>query len=213
MRPIRADLWETRVDNPYPGLTTHAYLWTGGGGGNVLFYGTQTDADFDQLEALGGVTDHYLSHRDEAGPMLGRIAERFGARLHAPAVELFEIGQHAHVDVPLARRHVDANGIEVIPTPGHSPGSTCYLVPGANGQTYLFTGDTIMVGADGDWVAGYIPPISDSAPLSNSLRLLGTLKPDLVISSAFPSSTAVYAPGMRWADCVEQARTRLAAVA
>jgi hypothetical protein len=72
MRPIRADLWETRVDNPYPGLTTHAYLWTGGAGGNVLFYGTQTDADFDQLEALGGVTDHYLSHRDEAGPMLGR---------------------------------------------------------------------------------------------------------------------------------------------
>jgi hypothetical protein len=45
------------------------------------------------------------------------------------------------------------------------------------------------------------------------LRLLGTLKPDLVISSAFPSSTAVYAPGTRWADCVEQAQTRLAAVA
>jgi hypothetical protein len=86
-------------------------------------------------------------------------------------------------------------------------------VPGANGQTYLFTGDTIMLGADGDWVAGYIPPISDSAPLSHSLRLLATLKPDLVISSAFPSSTAVYAPGMRWADCVEQAQTRLAAVA
>ena len=70
MRPIRADLWETRVDNPYPGLTTHAYLWTGGADGNVLFYGTQTDADFDQLEALGGVAHHYLSHRDEAGPML-----------------------------------------------------------------------------------------------------------------------------------------------
>ena len=213
MRPIRADLWETRVDNPYPGLTTHAYLWTGGAGGNVLFYGTATDADFDRLEALGGVSHHYLSHRDEAGPMLGRIAERFGARLHAPAVELFEIGQHAHVDVPLASRHVDANGIEVIPTPGHSPGSICYLVPGANGQTYLFTGDTIMLGADGDWMAGYIPPISDFAPLSHSLRLLGTLKPDLVISSAFPSSTAVYAPGTRWADCVEQAQTRLAAVA
>jgi hydroxyacylglutathione hydrolase len=213
MRPIRSDLWETRVDNPYPGLTTHAYLRTGGADGNVLFYGTQTDADFDELETLGGVAHHYLSHRDEAGPMLSRIAERFGARLHAPVAELVEIGQHAHIDVPVGSRHVDGNGIEVIPTPGHSPGSTCYLVPGANGQTYLFTGDTIMLGADGAWVAGYIPPISDAAPLAQSLDLLARLKPDLVISSAFPSETAVSAPGVRWSDCVEQARTRLAAVA
>jgi glyoxylase-like metal-dependent hydrolase (beta-lactamase superfamily II) len=116
--------------------------------------------------------------------------------------------------VPLASRHVDGSGIEVIPTPGHSPGSTSYLVPGVNGQSYLFTGDTIMLGAEGHWVAGYIPPISDATPLGDSLRLLGTLKPDLVISSAFPGETAVHVPGpLRWADCVKQARTRLAAVA
>ncbi|MDT5336794.1 MAG: hypothetical protein QOD90_2299 [Mycobacterium sp.] len=214
MRPIRADLWETRVDSPFPGLTTHAYLWTGGADGNVLFYGTQTDADFDAIDELGGVAHQYLSHRDEAGPMLSAVQRRFGARLHAPAAELLEIGQHAHIDVPLASRHVDANGIEVIPTPGHSPGSTCYLVPGVNGQTYLFTGDTIMLGADGDWIAGHIPPVSEAAPLAKSLRLLGALRPDLVISSAFPSDTAVHVPGgAHWAECVAQARTRLAAVA
>ena len=214
MRPIRADLWEARIDSPYPDLTTHAYLWTGGPAGNVLFYGTQTDADFDAIDELGGVAHQYLSHRDEAGPMLAAIALRFGARLHAPAAELLEIGQHAHVDVPVASRHVDANGIEVIPTPGHSPGSTSYLVPGVNGQSYLFTGDTIMLGADGDWVAGHIPPISEAGPLAASLRLLGTLRPDLVISSAFPSDTAVHVPGgTHWADCVAQARSRLAAVA
>jgi glyoxylase-like metal-dependent hydrolase (beta-lactamase superfamily II) len=214
MRPIRADLWEARVDDPYPGLTTHAYLWTGGPAGNVLFYGTQTDADFDAIGELGGVAHQYLSHRDEAGPMLAAIAQRFGARLHAPAAELLEIGQHAHIDVPVASRHVDANGIEVIPTPGHSPGSTSYLVHGVNGQSYLFTGDTIMLGADGDWVAGHIPPISEAGPLADSLRLLGTLRPDLVISSAFPSETAVHVPGGgHWADCVAQARSRLAAVA
>ena len=211
MRPIRADLWETHVDEPYPGLTTHAYLWTGGPGGNVLFYGTATEADFDDIDALGGVAHQYLSHRDEAGPMLARVWERFGSRLHAPVAELVEIGQHAHVDVALGSRHVDANGIEVIPTPGHSPGSTCYLVPGVNGQTYLFTGDTIMLGDDGTWVAGYLPPISDGEPLAESLHLLTMLKPDLVISSAFPSDTAVHMPGARWSECVAQARTRLAA--
>jgi hydroxyacylglutathione hydrolase len=60
---------------------------------------------------------------------------------------------------------------------------------------------------------GYIPPISDAAPLAQSLDLLARLRPDLVISSAVPSGTAVYAPGEHWPDCVEQARTRLAAVA
>jgi hydroxyacylglutathione hydrolase len=209
MRPIRADLWEARVDSPFPGLTTHAYLWTGGPDGNVLFYGPQTDADFDEFETLGGVAHHYLSHRDEAGPMLRRVAERFGAVLHAPVAELVEIGQHAHIDVPLGSRHVDSSGIEVIPTPGHTPGSTCYLVPGVNGQTYLFTGDTLFVDDQGTWRAGYIPPVSDAEPLAASLRVLAPLRPDLVISSAFRES-AVHVPGADWADNVAEARAGLA---
>ena len=211
MRPIRSDLWETRVDNPFPGLTTHAYLWTGGAGGNVLLYSTQTDADFDELERLGGVAHQYLSHQDEAGPMLGDVQRRFGARLHAPAAELAEIGAHAPVDVAFSGRHVDENGIEIIPTPGHTPGSTCVLVPGVNGQRYLFTGDTIFLGEEGDWAAGYLP-FSEAAPLASSLRLLGGITPDLVISSAFPGASAVHAPGRRhWRECVEQARSGLAA--
>ncbi len=214
MLQIRSDLWETRQDNPFPGLKTHAYLWTGGPDGNVLFYSPQTDADFDALDRLGGVAHQYLSHRDEAGPMLSAVAERFGARLHAPAVELLDIGRHAHIHVPLAGRHVDTQGVEVIPTPGHTPGSTSYLVPGANGQTYLFTGDTIFLGADGHWTAGYIPPISDPEPLQHSLRVLGGLTPDLVISSAFAHESAVQVPGpRRWAQCAAQARAKLAEVA
>ena len=103
MHRIREDLWETRADSPFPGLTTHAYLWTGGPAGNVLFYSTLTADDFAAIEDLGGVAHQYLSHRDEAGPMLNRIASRFGSRLHAPAAELDQIGQHRRVDVPLRR--------------------------------------------------------------------------------------------------------------
>ena len=40
--------------------------------------------------------------------------------------------------------HVDTNDVEVLPTPGHSPGSTCYVVTGVGGERYLFTGDTIF---------------------------------------------------------------------
>ena len=202
MRKVLSDLWQTRTDSPFPGLTTHAFLWTGR---NALFYSTATDADFSELEDLGGVSDQYLSHRDEAGPMLTKIADHFDSTLHAPAAELLEIGQHAHVDVPLGSRHVDVNGIEIIPTPGHSPGSTCYLVNGAEGA-YLFTGDTLVYGDAGNWWAGYFPGISDADALADSLRLLRTLSPDVVISSAFQGDSAVHRiqPG-RWTDHVDEA--------
>lgn len=208
MKQVLSDLWQTRTDTPFPGLTTHAFLWTGR---NALFYSTATDADFSELEGLGGLSDQYLSHRDEAGPMLAKIADHFGSTLHAPAAELVEIGQHAHVDVPLGGRHVDVNGIEVIPTPGHSPGSTCYLVNGADGD-YLFTGDTLIFGDAGNWWAGYIPGIGDADSLAASLRLLRTLQPDVVISSAFQGDSAVHRiqPG-RWTDHVDEALEALAA--
>ena len=188
MHQVLTDLWQTRTDSPFPGLTTHAFLWTGR---NALFYSTATDADFEALEELGGVADQYLSHRDEAGPTLARIADRFDSCLHAPVAELLDIGQHSHVDVPLGSRHVDVNGVEAVPTPGHSPGSTCYLVNGADGS-YLFTGDTIVFGESGAWWAGYIPGISDADALASSLRLLRTLSPDVVISSAFQGDSAVH---------------------
>jgi hydroxyacylglutathione hydrolase len=208
MRQVLTDLWQTRTDSPFPGLTTHAFLWTTR---NVLFYSTLTDADFAAIDDLGGVADQYLSHRDEAGPMLARIAERFDSALHAPAAELLEIGQHAHIDVPLGGRHVDVNGIDVIPTPGHSPGSTCYLVDGADGA-YLFTGDTMFLMESGRWWAGYLPGIGDADALAASLQLLRTLSPDVVVSSAFKGDSAVTRiPKGRWHDCVDEALASLSA--
>ncbi|MBX7431110.1 MBL fold metallo-hydrolase [Mycobacterium sp. Y57] len=203
MRQVLKDLWETRPDSPFPGLTTHAYLWTPT---RALFYAPATDADFDQIEGAGGIAHHYLSHRDEAGPMLKRIAQRFGSTLHAPAAERAEIGVHHPVDVPLSIRRTDTNHVEVIPTPGHTPGSTCYLVSGAEGR-YLFTGDTMGRGPDGGWWAGYIEGMSDRAALADSLTLLAELEPDVVISSAFQGDSAVHriAPG-GWQDHVAQAR-------
>jgi hydroxyacylglutathione hydrolase len=209
MRQVLTDLWETRTDSPFPGLTTHAYLWTPS---NALFYSTATDSDFEAIAELGGVADQYLSHRDEAGPMLKHIADRFGSRLHAPVAELLEIGQHAHVDVPLGSRHIDANGVEVIPTPGHSPGSVCYQVAGPEG-TYLFTGDTLILGEKGEWWAGFIEGISDADALAQSLGLLATLQPDVVISSAFQGDSAVQRiDAGHWPEHVEQALAGLSAV-
>lgn len=203
---IRDDLWETRAYSPAPGLTTHAYLWTPRSNRNVLFYSPGTGDDFDEIADLGGIAHQYLSHQDEAGPALRQIADRFGARLHAPAAEVDAIREFAEPRVHLRDRHTDGNGVEVIPTPGHSPGSTCFLVTGLDGLTYLFTGDTVFLSEDVAWTAGFVPGVSDAAALKSSLRLLSTLAPDLVISSAFAGPAGAHALGdTRWATCAEQA--------
>ena len=203
---INDDLYQTRMDSPFPGLTTHAYLWQRPAG-NVLFYSPASDADFDAIDDLGGVHGQYLSHLDEAGPNLARIAERFGRQLHAPAAELREIAEHGRVDVPLeAVRHVDVNGVEVLPTPGHSPGSTCYLVTGVGGHRYLFTGDTIFPAGDGTWSTFVVPGRGDAATMRDSVKLLGTVAPDLVISSAFAGETAIeVVNAARWSEIIDQA--------
>jgi hydroxyacylglutathione hydrolase len=206
MTQIRTDLFETREDSPFPGLTTHAYLWRGPSA-NILFYSLATDADFETIEVLGGMSAQYLSHLDEAGPMLARIADRFGSRLRAPAAELDAIERHARVDVPVdARRHIDSNGVDAIPTPGHSDGSTCYLVRGADGENYLFTGDTMFPAGDGTWSTFLVPGRGGATELRSSLELLGTVAPDVVISSAFGGERAFEeVDTRRWSQCIKQA--------
>lgn len=209
MRQIQPDLWETGADAPFPGLTTHAYLWTPPDGGNVLFYNTASDEELDEMARLGGVAHQYLSHRDEVAPTLRAYAERFGTVLHAAAAERDAVAAVRTPEVVFHDRHVDANGVEVIPTPGHTPGSTCYVVAGAGGLTYLFTGDTIFRGADGRWRAGYLP-FSDADDLLASLDLLAALEPDVVASSAFAGDEGAHLlAGTSWAACVEEARAGL----
>lgn len=212
MRQISDELWETEAEFPFPGLTTHAYLWTGGKSGNMLFYSVTSDANFSPIDKLGGISHQYLSHRDEAGPALALIAQRYGAQLHAPAAEHADIAKHSAVHVPLDAAHIDANGVQVIPTPGHTPGSTCFQLTGADGQKYLFVGDTMFRGESGHWAAGYIEGMSDAATLTKSLDVLAQFKPDVVIASAAPSGHGVLRLGERpWSDYIEQAASGLRA--
>ncbi|MGI5221427.1 MBL fold metallo-hydrolase [Nocardia sp. CA-290969] len=211
VRQLLPDLWETREFIVPGGPRTHAYLWTPPSGHNILFYSPGDDQDFDRLDQLGGVTRQYLSHQDEAGPMLRAVAEHFGSRLHAPAAESEPIGAYTRIDVLLTERSVDDAGVEVIPTPGHSPGSTSYVASGQGGRTYLFTGDTLLRYADGVWRTGYIPGYSDKDGLRAALDSYATVTPDFVISSAFVDGAGGVhrvEPGA-WQGHLEQARAGL----
>ncbi|MCH4564573.1 MBL fold metallo-hydrolase [Halomonas sp. EGI 63088] len=213
MQRVQPDVWETEVESPFPGLTVHAYLLVREAG-NVLFYNTGHRHEIERMAELGGVAYQYLSHRDEVGETLTLVHERFGARL---AGHLAERDDFARVRTPeilfdKRERHLDI--IEVIPTPGHSPGSTCFLVDSAHGKRYLFTGDTLYRTKDGGWRAGFIPGHNtpeDRHTLAESLRLLKTLEPDVVFSSAFTGEAGFQelAPG-EWPGLVDRALAELA---
>lgn len=208
LRQVAADLWETPTDSPFPGLTTHAYLWGRDGAPNVLFYSVATDNDLGELADLGGVGHQYLSHRDEAGPMLEALHARFGTVLHASALEAEDVARHRRPDVLFGAEETDANGVHVLPTPGHSPGSTCFVVDGTDGR-YLFVGDTIYRSTDGMWSAGNLPGVSDAAALRASLDLLAGVRPDLVVSSAFGDGGAHRVDEAGWEQLLAEARNSL----
>lgn len=209
MRQIQPDLWETTVERPLPGLTTHAYLLTHETG-NVLFYNTGLAGEIEQLAALGGVARHYLSHRDELGESINTIRDRYGALLGGHAREQEEFARIRRPDILFERREVHVDRIEVIPTPGHTPGSTCFFVRSADGRSYLFTGDTLWLAGGGRWKAGYLSGISDRGALRASLLTLRELRPDLVVSSAFAGETGFMEMSPdAWPGHVEQALAQL----
>lgn len=189
MREIQPDLWETEVENPFPGLYTHAYLLVREGG-NILFYNTSHDDEFERMVTLGGVAYQFLSHWDELGESVRTIASRFGAKLGGHRRERSEISAYREPDILFDRREVLLGNIEIIPTPGHSPGSTCFFVRSPHGKRYLFTGDTLWLNRAGVLSAALLQG-SNLKEYIESLATLRELEPDLVISSATDGGSGV----------------------
>lgn len=206
MRQVQPDLWETEVESPFPGLTTHAYLYQRVQG-NVLFYNTSQQADIAQFAELGGVAYQLLSHRDEVGESLALIRERFQAKLGIHKQDQESLSEVLKADLVFTDRQALLDDVEIIPTPGHTLGSVCFLVQSLSGKRYLFTGDTLYL-SDWGWQPGMLS-FSDKTALAESLNLLQTLQPDLVISSAYSGQTAIEVVTGQWAEKVKQAMAKL----
>lgn len=146
--------------------------------GNLLLYGTGAVAgERAAIEALGRPVRHYLAHEHEAAfgcgeagaPLLCHEAGRAAVAGHCPIGETFS-----------GRHHVGGD-LEVIPIPGHTPGSTAFLWAADGGARCLFTADTVYLREGGDWVTALLPDSSDRAALIASLELLGGLDFDVLV--------------------------------
>ena len=190
-------------------LNTHAYFLRRSEG-NVLFYNTDNDGDLEQIAELGGARFQLLSHRDESGPSLNRIRDRFGSKLCCSALEAAIIGKDAQVDVAFQVENRHLGDIDIIHTPGHTAGSICFFYTSPYGKSYLFTGDTIFQ-SGGKWATLAFPQAGGSkASLAESLLRLRNLNPDIVMSSAFVGDVSVVEViGDEWAQAIDDNISRL----
>ncbi len=116
-------------------------------------YLIHTHAHFDHIADVGGLRERThaaaLLHPEDlpiyhAQPML---AARFGLPAMPAVVQLD--GDLRDGD----RISIGGVSVEVLHTPGHTPGSVCFAC-GDGAQTRLLTGDTLFAGAIGRWDLG-----------------------------------------------------------
>ncbi len=208
MKQLQEDLWQSTVHSMGT-LNTHAYFLRRAEG-NVLFYNTGNEGDLEKIGELGGIRFQLLSHRDESGPSLSRIRDRFGSRLCCSALEAAVIGKNAQVDIAFQSSDHHLGDIDIIHTPGHTAGSICFFYKSPYGKSYLFTGDTIFQ-SDGKWATLAFPQAGGSeAALADSLLRLRNLNPDMVMCSAFVGDVSVVkVTGDEWAQAIDDTIHRL----
>jgi hydroxyacylglutathione hydrolase len=221
MRQIYPDLWQTSREHPIPGrpdVVSHAYLLLRDKG-NVLFYNTGREAvgavsdegDLRRIEELGGIGHQFLGHSHEASASLDPIRRRFGSKLvvHRDDARAVERETGAEPDELIEGRGVWLEDIEAIPTPGHTAGSVSYLYRSPHGRTYLFTGDAI-VPSRGSWTAVPLKE-SDRTKIRESLALLGSFNPDVVMAAAaLGADTLQEVTAQSWREAVAAAERTLA---
>ena len=138
--------------------------------GNLLVYSAPGLQDV----APAGVARHYLNHHHEAAfGAQGSVAPLF---VHEADAE--RTRRAMTVRGTFSRRHTLDDDLEVIPIPGHTPGSTAYLWDSGE-RRYLFTGDSVYL-VDGEW-RGALLESSDKEAYLDSLDLLRGLEFDVLV--------------------------------
>lgn len=146
--------------------------------------GLLDQAETDGIEIVGALVTHY--HQDHVGGEifghtiegLGRLLERHPVPIHVNKHEVDGLIQVTGVsDSDLVSHEggdsLDLGGVRVrlIHTPGHTPGSQCFLVEEAEQAGHLVSGDTLFLNGCGRVDL----PGSDPAQMYSSLEMLKQL--------------------------------------
>jgi glyoxylase-like metal-dependent hydrolase (beta-lactamase superfamily II) len=215
MIQIFPDLWQTRDEHPFesmPEAVHNAYLLTRPAG-NVLIYSPGPlrthEEDYRHIEELGGIDYHIISHYHEAGEAARDVKRAFNSTFccHSEDSALAE-RKGTGVDLLFTTTIEGLSDLEILPTPGHTPGSTCFLYNSPYDSAYLFTGGTIVPGHQG-WISQAFSD-GDETLLHASLERLKAVKANVVIgSSAVATKPYVAISPDQWVAILDDAQKRL----
>lgn len=164
-----------------PAFTGRAFLLTRPSGNLLVYSSGRIADDFASLADAGGIVRQYLNHEHQAHASCDEVAAQFDAPLYCHAADAAAAAKICKVDLTFDGRSHHFDDFEVIPIPGHTPGSAAFLW--TNGaHRYLFTGDTIYL-RDGEWRIAVLDGISDPAAYRNSLALIRGLDFDVLVPS------------------------------
>jgi glyoxylase-like metal-dependent hydrolase (beta-lactamase superfamily II) len=157
-----------------PSISVRAFLLERVDGNLLVYNAPGLRSVADEIAALGGAMQHFINHAHEA--MFGPSG------LDVPVV----VHDHDRVEtegsMPVAASFSSGYAIgddfEVVPTPGHTPGTTSFLWR-TGGQRLLFTGDMLWLD-EGRWRAVVLGS-SDRQRYVESLELLRDLPFDVLV--------------------------------
>ena len=143
--------------------------------GNVVVYNSPgLTLAASAIEDLGGATRLLVNHAHEG--MFGDPGFDLPAYVHER--DRVEIARSMRIHGTFDRRQFIDDDLEVIPTPGHTAGTTSYLWDSGT-HRFLFTGDFIWI-EEGEWKAVVLSP-SLRAEYLESLRTVRDLDFDVLV--------------------------------
>ncbi len=159
--------------------------------GNVVVYNSPgLSSAATHVRDLGGATRLLLNHGHEA--MYGQ--PDLDAPVFVHERDRGEVVRSMPVAGTFAGRQMIDDDLEAIPTPGHTPGTTCFLWDDGS-HRFLFTGDFIWI-EDGAWKAVVLGS-SSRADYLDSLALVRELDFDVLVPWGTTEEGPCFAPADR----------------
>jgi glyoxylase-like metal-dependent hydrolase (beta-lactamase superfamily II) len=180
LEPVTTDLFASVPQELgfAPGMVVRSFLVRGDDGNLLLNASEGVLRNADAIGGLGGADALWLGHWHEGLTGAQAIADR----LRMPVIVHQADRDEAEKKVAIAETFDGARQIrrdlEVIPIPGHTPGSVAYLWRGPDARC-LFTADSLYV-RDGELRGGLLES-SDRTAFLASLRRLREVEVDLLI--------------------------------
>ena len=142
--------------------------------GNLLFpclaSSSTFQSEWEAIQHKGGVDMILLGDMHFATKQNDQLTETFGVPTQCSELEEPDVSRKVqHVASFPFERHELANGVLVVPTPGHRPGAVGYIVE-VNEQKLMFIGDSIWHNGS-HWQA-----LSNKANRKTMIKTLGRLE-------------------------------------